>query len=265
MILLGNKKNADSLIRKQIKNKIYSLPYQILKPVYNHVIPLTIYQTWYTKNLPPKMLDTVELLKRQNPEFKHYLYDDDECREFIKENFPEEVLNAYNSLIPGAYKADLWRLCILYINGGIYMDIKFSCVNGFKLIELTENDHFVLDRQNHFNTPKPIYNALMVSKKNNPFLLLGIKKIVENVKNKYYGFNSLYPTGPGMLSEVLLNNNLNINIDLFHHDENKYLVYKNRFVISVVYDGYKEERENSYKLIKKKYYGDFWNEKNIYK
>jgi mannosyltransferase OCH1-like enzyme len=245
---------------------INSLSKKFLQKDYIPDIPLTIYQTWCTKNLPPKMLDTVELLKRQNPEFKHYLYDDDECINFIKENFPEEVLNAYNSLIPVAYKADLWRLCILYINGGIYMDIKFSCVNGFKLIELTENDHFVLDRQNHFsiNTHKPIYNAMMVSKKNNPFLLLGIKKIVENVKNKYYGENPLYPTGPGMLSEVLLNNNLNINIDLFHEKTGKYLIYKNRFVISVVYPEYRDEQKTVYKKINTIHYHDSWHKKYIY-
>ncbi len=267
-MILGNKKKADALTVKQIKHRVLSLPYIPFKNSYNPVIPLTIYQTWYTKNLPPKMLATVELLKRQNPEFEHYLYDDNECREFIKNNFPEVILKTYDSLIPGAYKADLWRLCILYINGGIYMDIKLSCVNGFKLIELTENEHFVLDRVGAiqcFNTPKPIYNALMVCNKNNPFLLLAINKIVQNVKNKYYGFSSLYPTGPGMFSELLLNKNLNVNIDLFHHEDNKYLVYKNRFVISVIYPEYKNEQNQLYKSISKKNYLDFWNEKNIYK
>jgi len=265
MLFLGNKKKADDLARKQIINKRQLLPYQVLRRPYNPVIPLTIYQTWFTKNLPPKMLATVELLKRQNPEFKHYLYDDNECREFIKNNFEENVLNAYNSLVPGAYKADLWRLCILYINGGVYLDIKFSCVNGFKLIELTENEHFVLDRIVCFNTPNPIYNAFMVCKSRNPFLLLAINKIVGNVKNRYYGFSSLYPTGPGMFSELLLNKNLNVNIDLFHHEDNKYLVYKNRFVISIIYPEYNNELEQLYKSINKKKYHDFWNEKNIYK
>lgn len=259
-----NKKNKSQIL-KEYKYTIYSLPYTFIKPYYNPIIPLSIYQTWYTKNLPPKMQNTVELLKKQNPAFTHYLYDDNDCREFIKANFQEDILNAYDSLIPGAYKADLWRLCILYINGGIYMDIKFSCVNGFKLIELTENEHFVLDRQICFNTPKPIYNALMVCKKNNPFLLLAIRKIVQNVKNRYYGSNPLYPTGPGMFSELLLNNNYGINIDLFHHEDNKYLVYKNRFVISIIYDGYKEERSTSYNSIKNKFYGDLWNEKKIYR
>ena len=99
-------------------------------------IPLKIFQSWHTLNLPPKMNDNVQLLKLQNPEFTHYLYDDEMCREFIKENFEEDVLNAYDKLIPGSYKCDLWRYCILYKYGGIYLDIKYKCVNDFKLIFL---------------------------------------------------------------------------------------------------------------------------------
>ena len=105
----------------------------------------------------------------------------------------------------------------------------------------------------------------MACRKNNPFLLLAINKIVENVKNKYYGINPLYPTGPGMLGTILENNNFNINIDLFHHEDNKYLVYKNRFVISIIYPEYSEEQLQSYKKIQKKNYNEHWKEKNIYK
>ena len=52
-------------------------------------------------------------VKKTNPIFEHHLFDDNDCREFIKNNFPEVVLQAYDGLIPGAYKADLWRYCIL--------------------------------------------------------------------------------------------------------------------------------------------------------
>jgi mannosyltransferase OCH1-like enzyme len=104
------------------------------------------------------------LLKRQHPQFIHHLFDDNDCREFIKKFFKPNVLHAYDKLIPGAYKADLFRLCILFIKGGIYMDIKLACVNDFSLIELINDNHFVLDRPAYING---IYNALIVSKKHN--------------------------------------------------------------------------------------------------
>ena len=108
--------------KKYIKEfLLYNKQYPYLKSHYNSVIPLDIYQTWFTKELPPKMRERVELLKAQNPRFNHHLFDDNDCREFIKTHFKPDVLDAYDKLIPGAYKADLWRLCVLFINGGIYM------------------------------------------------------------------------------------------------------------------------------------------------
>ena len=133
-----NKQTVEKLTIQHKINVAYPL-----KQNYNSVIPLNIFQTWHTKNLPPLMRNAVNRIKALNPRFKHALYDDVDCREFIKTNFPVNVLNAYDGLIPGAYKADLWRYCILYINGGIYLDIKYNCTNNFKLIALTEKEYFV--------------------------------------------------------------------------------------------------------------------------
>jgi mannosyltransferase OCH1-like enzyme len=245
---------------KQQLLKIYKKPY-ILKQNYNPIIPLKIFQTWNTKNLPIHMNNRVEQLKKNNPRFEHYLYDDNDCREFIKNNFDADVLNAYDKLIPGAYKADLWRLCVLYIHGGIYMDIKLKCINGFRLIELTENNHFVKDRPG----PLTVYNALIVSQKGNPFLWMGICRIIMNVKNNFYGIDALSPTGPRMLGNIILRRKLRTNIDMAHYEKGGYIIYKNRFVISTEYPEYNKERSQAYSSTKIKRYDIMWRERKIYK
>ena len=260
MIQLANKNKT-----KHQKNTIndvyiYNRPYTFFKPNYNPIIPLDIYQTWFTKDLPPKMRERVEFLKSQNPRFTHHLYDDNDCREFIKSHFKPDVLWAYDSLIPGAYKADLWRLCILFINGGIYMDVKMCCVNGFKLIELTEKEHYVKDRH-----PNTIYNALMSCRRGNIFLFKSIRQIVENVKNKYYGHDPLHPTGPALLGNIIMNNKLKVNMDMKHYEGGGYIIYKNRFIISTEYPEYNNERTNTYNNINTKRYDKLWEERNIYK
>ena len=255
MLKIVNKKNY-----KKTPAILYNRSYNYFKKYYNSVIPLDIYQTWSTKDLPAKMRERVELIKAQNPRFTHHLYDDNDCREFIQTHFKQDVLDAYDRLIPGAYKADLWRLCVLFINGGIYMDIKFCCVNGFKLIELTESEHFVKDRPHN-----SIYNALMVCKKGNIFLYKSIRQIVENVKNKYYGETPLSPTGPKMLGAVMFNNKLGVNLDMIHYDGGGYIIYKNVFVISTEYPQYNDERNVQNNKINKKRYDKMWEERNIYK
>lgn len=263
MLLNDKRKKYEEDIKKRkiIQNIIYNQPYIFFKPDYNPIVPLKIFQTWYIKDLPPKMNERVETLKRQNPIFEHFLYDDNDCRELIKNNFNPHVLEAYDKLVPGAYKADLWRLCVLYIYGGIYVDIKLLCINGFKLIELTEQNHFVRDR------PKPlsIYNSIMVCQKNHPFLIMAINNIVNNVKNKFYGSHPLDPTGPLMLGKLILRNKLKLNIDMTHHEDGGYIIYKNRFVISTEYPEYNNERTATYNIINTKRYDGLWYDKYIYK
>jgi mannosyltransferase OCH1-like enzyme len=237
------------------RNKV---PYPI-KETYNPVIPLNIYQTWHTKELPISMKNAVNKIIYINTEFNHCLFDDDDCRNFIKENFNHEVLKAFDSLIPGAYKADLWRYCILYKNGGIYLDIKYEPVLGFKFISLSEKEHFVLDADK-----KGIYNALMVCKPNNEILLKAINKIVENVKNKFYGNSPLEPTGPLML-EKLFTDKEKQNFDIYH---DFYLSIHNRFIfindyiVLKSYKSYQNEHDNNKKV---SYYNHLWINRNIYK
>jgi mannosyltransferase OCH1-like enzyme len=248
----NNNKNKNTKFLNDLEYKIYKQPYIFFKPNYNSIIPLTIYQTWRTKDLPPKMKDRVESLKSRHPKFEHKLFDDNDCREFIQKHFREEVLQTYDKLIPGAYKADLWRLCILFIHGGIYMDIKLNCVNGFHLIELTEKEHYVVDRP-----PNSIYNGFLSCRKGNPFLLEGINKIVENVKNNYYGETPLHPTGPCMLGNLVVNKKIRINADMLHYKDGGYIIYKNRFVLSTEYSEYNSEKNACH-------YSVLWDKRQIY-
>jgi mannosyltransferase OCH1-like enzyme len=112
-----------------------------------------------------------------NPDFDFVLMDDEQCRDFIRDNFDKKTLEAYDSLVPGAYKADLWRYCILYKYGGIYLDIKLRSADDFKLNELTKKEHFVKDRQEYFKPDSiGLYNACMVTKKGNECMKQCIKK-----------------------------------------------------------------------------------------
>ena len=228
-------------------------------------VPLNLYQTWNNKELPPKMNACVQKLKQQNPEFKYTLYDDEDCIRFIQEHFETEVLDAFHRLIPGAYKADLWRYCVLYIHGGIYLDIKFECVKGFRLIELTDKPHYVMDRQKDpktnaaFAEPGKIlvYNGCMVSPARNPVLKKCIDEIVENVHKEEYGFNPLYPTGPGLLGGVLGSSS---DIDLTFSDDEQFIVYQNKNILKK----YPEYREEQSKTRPGNYYTDLWKQGNIY-
>ena len=261
-------------------------------------IPLIIYQTWHTKNLPPKMKQCVDKLKRDNPEFEHHLYDLDDCREFIKVNYNKEVLDAYDSLVPISYKSDLWRFCVLYKNGGVYLDIKYQCENGFKLIEMAyDNETFVLDRPygnsnisfkkeleifnrtDFYGGVKPmvtdwedkkigVFTNPLISVPKNPIFMECIQQIVKNVKTGYYGFNALYPTGPGLLGQKYFKKDYDNKINRFKYFNSingTYIMDKKRKILSQ-YPEYRQEQKEYGEKNRKgvKYYSVLWHENGIY-
>ena len=204
------------------------------------------------------MKKSVDIVKHANPEFKHYLYDDKMCAEFIKNNFHDDVYKAFNKLKPGAYKADLWRYCVLYIYGGVYMDIEFQTVEGFKLISIIEKEHFVKDLKESGNG---IYNAFMISYPKNPTLLEAIGNIVIYTQNNYYGEGPLSPTGPILLKNIFPISETNkINMHIGEHNGNLAIFY-NKMPILSCYKGYREEQN------KEKYnkpYSYLWHNNDIY-
>jgi len=187
-----------------------------------------------------------------------------ECREFIRTNFDNKVLNAYDRLIPLAYKADLWRYCALYIHGGIYLDVKYVPINGFKLANLLTKEHWVLDLNNN-----GIYNALLVCKPGNEILLKAIHDIVTNVENKFYGSTCLEPTGPKLLWKYF--GNSETKFDLKHvlkpnlgenEDRSRLITFHGRPILEC-YPGYFKERKIGGEQLMP-HYGNLWRQKKIY-
>jgi mannosyltransferase OCH1-like enzyme len=229
----------------------------LIKKIINDVLPLNIYLTWESKDLPNGIKHNIENLKIQNPEFNILYYDDNDCEKFIKENFDEDVLISYKALIPGAYKADLFRLSILYMLGGIYLDIKYNCVNNFKLINLINGDNYYVKDRVEIGCAG-IYNGFMIFKKKSKELLLAINQIVSNVKNEFYGNSSLEVTGPDLLVKYFDRNKTNIRFNQINGVD---IIYLNEKEILKSYPNYRKE---SRLYSTKKHYGNLWNNREIY-
>ena len=67
-----------------------------------------------------------------------------------------------------------------------------------------------------------------------------------------------------MLGNIILNNKLRLNMDMFHYEDGDHIVYKNRFIISTNYPEYNMERTSVYNSLNTKRYDELWNNKNIY-
>ena len=93
---LQNKKNIPKFIFRTSKFKLSEIPKEI-------------------KDVLDKTIDT-------NPSYLQVYFDDDDIEEFIKEYYPK-YYDLYITINPGAFKADIFRLLVIYRYGGIYNDI----------------------------------------------------------------------------------------------------------------------------------------------
>ena len=164
----------------------------------SHTIPRIIHQTFIGKELP-KRIESKTVSWRELNGFDYKFYDDEAVISFIDRYFTADVLSAYNNLIPFAYKADLFRYCVLYIEGGIYVDVDLERKSDLSFLDSNSFD-FAIGRD---NSEGNLLNGLMFTVPENPYILECIHRIVFNSKNHIYGSSSLSVTGPKLIGSVV--------------------------------------------------------------
>ena len=84
-------------------------------------IPKKIYVTYYSKKKIPKKV--WKNLYYFGKGYKINFFSDNDCINYLNKNFNHKFSNKFKQIKLGAHKADFFRYCILYKEGGIYLDI----------------------------------------------------------------------------------------------------------------------------------------------
>jgi len=87
------------------------------------MISKNIFQSWYTTNIPQPIQNSINQMRRLNPEYSYYLFKDEDVNNYVNKSNYDNFLEAYNKLDIWASKIDIWRYLILYNEGGVYLDI----------------------------------------------------------------------------------------------------------------------------------------------
>jgi hypothetical protein len=116
-----------------------------------------------------------------NPEYKIDFSLDIECIQFIDSELSRSISELFMHIPRGMYKADLWRLCKLFIHGGVYADIDLvpfapiskmmsaPSVTFYSCLSMSDSD---------------VFQALMVHSQKRSPLLLGF--LISFILNKPY-------------------------------------------------------------------------------
>lgn len=155
-------------------------------------LPRSIYSTWKTKdNLKGNKLVCVDSIKKHNPGFKHAIWDDEDCREFVKDYYPE-YYSFYQQLEIPVQKADLWRYLVIYHYGGWYCDMDIYAFRGFDTISLPNKKEDLMVVELEYPAPlkiaqtprSPQYAQYWFgATPRHPVLKKIIETVVENIEN----------------------------------------------------------------------------------
>jgi mannosyltransferase OCH1-like enzyme len=183
--------------------KYYKSNVKLFKVKYiKNKIPKVIIQTGESNETNLAKYNASMTLIELNPEYRYIYFDKNDRIIFLKKYFKNNVLDAYNKIIPGSFKADLFRYCYLYINGGCYFDDKI--INRIPIRDfLNKDDKIFLCKDIDFLYYKGCYNAIIFSAPKNNIMKDCIIQCVNNIKNNYYGINCLDITGPSLLYKVV--------------------------------------------------------------
>jgi len=230
----------------------------------NQLIPKVICQTLEENVVGEIHMRTVHNLKAMNPEYTYVFFDSRRRRRFIKEHFDTAVLDTYDGFVSGAFKADIFRYCWLYVNGGIYIDCKMINRIPFRNFIQAEQEYLLCKDR----IPNAIINGLIGITPKNQQMLRCILECIERFEKKIHNkvsFGSLYHTGPYMFYSCMSNNQTDCRFDVPFNDQHykkaKIALNDDRVIFNVWFKDYYE----SYRAIHKKpIWSEQWAKSEIY-
>lgn len=166
-------------------------------------IPHTIYQAWLQATedgsgmqIPAAMHAPINSWRNLNPEYTYKLYNERMIREFFEREFPPTYLEAYDLLLPKAFKVDFWRYAVLYKFGGVYADSKMTLLVPLRQL-IRPQDRVILSVVDN-----DVAIAFMAFEPGHPLLKDILDNIVDMVGRRDKSPHPLALTGPILAAEA---------------------------------------------------------------
>ena len=167
----------------------------------------TVFQTWvshWTDN--ERIFNCYQKTKEIYPNNPYKLFSDFEMKSFIRQNYGQVVCEAYDNMVPFAFKSDFFRYLFLYKNGGIYFDITVK--PSIHLLEHIQKTHssahaygFISATDN--GVQHGVWNGMMYSLQYHDIPAQCIKRILESATKGGATKKCLEYTGPVLLGKVV--------------------------------------------------------------
>jgi hypothetical protein len=149
------------------------------------MLPKIVHKTGYYQNedcFPDILKQTYDQNKKVNPDYEFRYYNDEDCEQIIHQIFGNKGLHAYRNVLPGAFRADLFRFCVVYLFGGIYSDLAQLFLVPLHDIIDHDTDTVVMTLD-HFNYVQINFIAAQAQ---NKVVFLICQQLMDNIMNHKY-------------------------------------------------------------------------------
>jgi mannosyltransferase OCH1-like enzyme len=148
-------------------------------------IPRTFYLTYrHHSAIVDKRIRDINTLY---PEFDIKFYDDAACIDFLESNYSDDYAKTFLKINHGAHKADFFRYCVLYKNGGCYIDLDnipqkniWDLVNKYNFTSCLRVGTHPAYRNDLKYNKKHIHQGFIATEPNSPILKHLINHMVNN-------------------------------------------------------------------------------------
>lgn len=145
-----------------------------------------------------------EQIKKLYPNEDYRLYSGEDIEKIIENNFHSDVFTSYKKLKPYACKADLARLCLLYLYGGLYIDLNLYFINTIP--NLDELEFFAFrDLSKMSKQSWAVQNGIIYSLPKSKVIKNAIDLIIKHCKEEYYGVQCVDVSATTVLGIAITN------------------------------------------------------------
>jgi mannosyltransferase OCH1-like enzyme len=157
------------------------------------MIPKIIHQIWLQgyDSIPIELRDHHEKCKEVNKDFEHIFWDEEKIKKMLQKNFGEKYVAAYEYYQIFAQKADFARYAILYVHGGIYLDMDTICKKNLDAF-INLNFFTTTAGDSFYGLYKRYHNAVIGTIAYHPLFLIMFDNIFSRMQ---YANNVTYSTG----------------------------------------------------------------------
>ena len=104
-------------------------------------VPRNFFQTYKTSLFDRAHARRLVAFRVAHPEFNFYFYDDDAMDSYMSAHWADHPIHeVYRNVAYGPTKADIWRYCILFQYGGVYLDVDSEIMFNMNTIPPQANE-----------------------------------------------------------------------------------------------------------------------------